>query len=234
MARTRLRRVAGHTGVMPEKREITTHDSTVDEWTRALAESSGSPGGGAGAGVMLAIAASLTSMAAGYTHTTADLEVPVQQVIDRARALRSVALELADDDAAASKAFGAAFRLAEGQEREDAIAAASVEAARASAELGRHALAAIDDLAWLADNGNPALIADVVVAFGALRSAVSGARTNVSFDLSSVEGSGVSRDDVRAQHPHLTGSISDFDRAIDRIDEIVRAINGRGPLSDLA
>lgn len=219
---------------MGETTEISTHGSTVDEWTRALAESSGSPGGGAGAGVMLAIAASLSSMAAGYTRATDDNEIHLRQLIDRARALRATALTLADDDAAASRAFGAAFRLDEGPEREDAIAAASIDAARASAELGRHAIAAVDDLAWLADNGNPAVIADVVVAFGALRSAIGGARTNVSFDLSSVEVSGLSPDDIRGQHPQLSSSIADFDRTIERIDQIMHAVNGRGPLSDLA
>ncbi|HEY1158732.1 MAG TPA: formiminotransferase-cyclodeaminase, partial [Arthrobacter sp.] len=34
-----------------EKPEVTTQGSTVEDWTRALAESSGSPGGGAGAGL---------------------------------------------------------------------------------------------------------------------------------------------------------------------------------------
>ncbi|GAC1496618.1 MAG: hypothetical protein NVS2B15_19190 [Pseudarthrobacter sp.] len=50
-------------------------------------------------------------------------------------------------------------------EREDAIHRASVDAAKVSAVLGVKAVAAIGDLAWLAANGNPALIADVVVAF---------------------------------------------------------------------
>lgn len=47
--------------------EITTQESTVEDWTHALGKPIGAPGGGAGAGVMLAIAASLTSMVAGYT-----------------------------------------------------------------------------------------------------------------------------------------------------------------------
>ncbi len=110
-----------------------THDSTVDDWTRALSEASGSPGGGAGAGVMLAIAASLTSMAARYTRPKEGHEQRLRDVIERSAALREDALRSADEDASASRAFGAAFRLDEGQARDDAIAAASIEAARTSA-----------------------------------------------------------------------------------------------------
>lgn len=217
---------------MSEPPEVTTLGSTVDEWTRALADSSGSPGGGAGAGVMLAIAASLTSMAAGYTRPEAGGKAVRDGVVERARALRAVALRLADDDSSASRAFGAAFHLEEGPEREEAIGAASIDAARASAELGRHAIEAIDDLAWLAENGNPALIADVVVALGALRAALTGARTNVSFDLASAKNSGLTSEEIRAEHPRLWGAVGVFDGAIDRIDEHTRAVADRGRRSD--
>jgi formiminotetrahydrofolate cyclodeaminase len=175
---------------MAHSDDITTESSTVEEWTRALGKSVGSPGGGAGAGVMLAIAASLTSMVAGYTEADGDQQDHLRELLARAQNLRKRALHLADDDASASRAFGAAFRLEAGSERDAAVREASLGAARSSATLGDRAIDAIEDLRWLAENGNRALIADVVVAFGALRAAVTGARTNVSFDLATLRSAG--------------------------------------------
>ncbi|MDQ0798959.1 cyclodeaminase/cyclohydrolase family protein [Arthrobacter sp. SLBN-112] len=210
---------------------VTTQGSTVEEWTRALAESTGSPGGGAGTGLMLAVAASLMSMVAGYSGDDGGEPAGIRT---RARALRQEALRRADDDASASKAFGAAFRLEPGPERDEAIRRASVDAAASSAVLGERAIAAIDDLAWLATNGNRALVADVVVAFGALRAAVAGARTNVSFDLGSLRSAGTTLDQVREQHPELWAAVEKLNGAMDRIDELTAAIDHRAAPTDAA
>ncbi|WP_458116237.1 cyclodeaminase/cyclohydrolase family protein [Arthrobacter sp. D2-10] len=217
---------------MADSDEITTQKSTVEEWTRALAESIGSPGGGAGAGVMLAIAASLTSMVAGYTDAETDQEHHLTELRTRAQDLRQRALQLADDDAAASRAFGAAFRLDPGDERDRAIREASLGAARSSARLGDRAITAIDDLVWLANEGNRALIADVVVAFGALRAAVTGARTNVSFDLATLRSSGLTLEEVRDQHTGLWDTVARLDSAIERIDKSMAAVDDRAAPTD--
>ncbi|KRE91205.1 cyclodeaminase/cyclohydrolase family protein [Arthrobacter sp. Soil764] len=210
---------------------VTTQGSTVEEWTRALAESTGSPGGGAGTGLMLAVAASLTSMVAGYSGNDGGEPAGIRT---RARALRQEALRLADDDASASKTFGAAFRLEPGPDRDEAIRRASVDAAASSAVLGERAIAAIDDLAWLATNGNRSLVADVVVACGALRAAVAGARTNVSFDLGSLRSAGATLDQVREQHPDLWAAVEKLNGAMDRIDELTAAIDHRAAPTDAA
>ena len=217
-----------------EDAEVTTQDSTVEEWTRALAESTGSPGGGAGTGLMLAVAASLTSMVAGYSGNGEDDGGEPAGIRARARVLRREALELADDDASASKAFGAAFRLEPGPERDEAIRRASLEAAASSAVLGERAIQAIDDLAWLATNGNRALVADVVVAFGALRAAVAGARTNVSFDLGSLRSTGATLEQVRQQQPDLWAAVEKLSEAMDRIDTLTADINHRAAPTDAA
>lgn len=212
---------------MNDSGSVTTQAATVEAWTEALAESTGSPGGGAGTGVMLAIAASLTSMVAGYTEAEEERESQLTALHGRAKELRRTALRLADDDAAASKAFGAAFRLDPGPERDDAIHRASVDAAKASAVLGGKAMDAIEDLGWLAAHGNPALIADVVVAFGALRAAIAGARTNVSFDLGSLTSAGAELEEVREQHPRLWDTVSRLSEALDRIDELTASVDGK-------
>ncbi|GAB4097972.1 cyclodeaminase/cyclohydrolase family protein [Sinomonas halotolerans] len=213
-------------------RAVSTRGSTVDEWTEALAQSTGSPGGGAGAGVMLAVAASLMSMVAGYTEPAEGAgdgggRDEAAAVRERAQSLRRAALALADEDSAASRAFGAAFRMDRGPEREEAIRRASVEAATSSAVLGEHAVGAIEDLAWLAADGNPALIADVVVAFGALRAAVAGARTNVSYDLASLRSAGKALEEIREQHPDLWSSVERLDAALGRIDALTAEIDDR-------
>lgn len=212
---------------------MTTQESTVEEWTRALAESTGSPGGGAGTGLMLAVAASLTSMVAGYSGEEDDGGEPAR-IRERAQALRKEALRLADDDASASKAFGAAFRLERGPERDEEIRRASLEAAASSAVLGERAIEAIDDLAWLATNGNRSLVADVVVAFGALRAAVAGARTNVSFDLGSLRSAGTSLEQVREQQPDLWAAVEKLSEAMDRIDALAADIDHRAAPTDTA
>ena len=223
-------------GTVPgmEEAEVTTQESTVEEWTRALAESTGSPGGGAGTGLMLAVAASLTSMVAGYSGDGEDDGGEPAGIRTRAQALRREALRLADDDASASKAFGAAFRLDPGEERDEAIRRASVEAAASSAVLGERAIGAVDDLAWLAINGNRALVADVVVAFGALRAAVAGARTNVSFDLGSLRSTGATLEQVRQQHPDLWAAVEKLNEAMDRIDSLTAGIDHRAAPTDAA
>lgn len=217
--------------------EIGTQTSTVDAWTRALAETNGSPGGGAGAGVMLAIAASLMSMVAGYSeHDDGDEDGGDDEVLAelhaRARSLRETALRLADEDSTASAALGTAYRLEKGPTRDAAIRQASIDAARASSILGRHASDAIDDLEWLAFTGNPALVADVVVALGALRAAITGARTNVSFDLAAVSRAGEPPQQVRAENPRVWDSVREFDQARDRIDAIIAAVDDRAAPTD--
>ncbi|GHD41662.1 formiminotransferase-cyclodeaminase [Mycetocola manganoxydans] len=206
--------------------------STVDRWTAALAESTGSPGGGAASGVMLAIAYSLTSMVAGYTSVSDSLADELSALRARATAGRKTALLLADSDAAASESFGSAFRLKPHEGRADAIRDASVEAAHASADLGKQGAAAVGDLEWLAEHGKPALIADVAVACGALRAAVAGARANVNFDLSALEsGSAGSSAPVAEEHPVLWETVQELDAVLARIDRLAAEIEGRDRLN---
>jgi formiminotetrahydrofolate cyclodeaminase len=227
--------------------EVSTEHSSVSTWMQALGTATGNPGGGAASGLMLAIAAGLTAMVAGYTRAThatedasgrdsaeAEAEATIAALRARAEARSELALRLADEDAHASRAFGSAFRLPAGVERDEAIRAASIEAAAASARLGEHAVDAIDDLAWLTEHGNPALIADVAVAIGALRAAITGARTNVSFDLGSVRSAHGSLQEVRADEPRLWELVAVFDRALERIDRLAASIDSEAAPTDAA
>jgi formiminotetrahydrofolate cyclodeaminase len=171
-------------------------------------------------------------MVAGYSQADENVREEVGRIQARARSLREAALRLADEDAAASQGFGAAFRLEPGPQREEAIRHASLEAAKSSAVLGERALDALEDLAWLALNGNPALVADVVVAFGALRAAVAGARTNVSFDLASLRSGGKGLKEIREQHPDLWSTVKQFNDGLERIDALTAEIDQRAAPTD--
>lgn len=217
---------------MNDPQSATTQRATVEQWTQELAESKGSPGGGAAAGVMLTIAASLTSMVAGYTEPEEHQQEHLTAVHHRARELRGKALKLADDDASASQAFGAAFRLDPGPERQEAIHRASVHAAKASAVLGAEALAAIEDLEWLAFNGKSALIADVVVALGALRATMTGARTNVSYDLATLTSGNSTLEEVERDHPKLWATVERLNEGLEHVDQILTRIADRAVPTD--
>ena len=210
-----------------------TANSTVANWINALSISDGAPGGGAASGIMLAMAASLTSMVCGYTSSGDQKQQDSLSSIDsRAQQLKSKALELGDQDAAAANAFGAAFRMEPGPSRQQAIDAASVQAAAASAALGELALGVIADLAWLAEHGNPSLIADVAVGLGALRAAVTGARTNVSFDLSKLATDHTGLAEVRGAHPQLWHMVQQLTEAQEEIDRITAGIDHRAAPTD--
>lgn len=211
---------------------VATSRRAVGEWMHALSEPTGSPGGGAGAAVMLGIAAALTSMVAGYTEAPDGREAQLDAVSARSRALRDNALRLADDDAQASAGFGAAFRLPKGPERDAAVGSASIAAAAISAALGERAVDAVDDLVWLGAHGNRALVADVVVACGALRAAIAGARTNVSFDLGSVRSAGESLRQIERENPSLWASVKRFDDALARLDRLTAELDPRAAPTD--
>jgi hypothetical protein len=75
-------------------------------------------------------------------------------------------------------------------------------------------------------HGNPALVADIAEACGALRAAVAGARTNMSFELGSLTSSGEPIDDVRHRHPALWETVQRLDAVLTRIDRFSAEIEG--------
>ncbi|MCS5734684.1 cyclodeaminase/cyclohydrolase family protein [Herbiconiux daphne] len=211
-----------------EAHEASARNVGVETWMAALAQSHGSPGGGAASGVMLAIAAALTSMVAGYTEPSPERD----RILERAREHRLAALALADEDASASNSFGGAYRLPAGPERDESVRAASIQGARAAAALGERAVELLPDLEWLAANGNRALIADAAVALGALRAAISGCRVNLSFDLGALEHLGDTLEQVRLGHPALFATVTLFDQVLSRIDDLSRSIDDRAAPTD--
>ncbi|MCS5721588.1 cyclodeaminase/cyclohydrolase family protein [Herbiconiux sp. CPCC 203407] len=214
-------------------REVSARHSGLREWTARLAEPVGDPGGGAAAGVMLAMAASLAAMAAAYTapeRYEAAATAPggsehvhehVRAAIaSRAAALRERALELADLDGDASQQFGEAFRIREAPEREHAIREASLDAATSSESLGDAALPLVTDLEWLHAHANPAVHADVVVACAALRGALAGARANLVADTGILASHTDGDPAAESARPELDAAADRLTAAIARLDQL--------------
>ena len=118
-------------------------DSSVREWSDAVAAATPTPAGGAVAALASALAAALVTMVAGLTtrrEKYAAVHGHAQEVFERAESLRGELLELAMYDAEAVAEYMDALRLPQGTEfertaREAARRATLLEAARVQLEL---------------------------------------------------------------------------------------------------
>jgi len=132
---------------------------TFDAWLDRLAAPGPDPGGGAAAGVMLALGSALAAKVAAYPPAAgADLG----DVRAAADALRSRALDLVAADGAASTRLVAAWRTGSAD-----LAPAALAAAGTSDDLLRLAAEAEPLLAVLAARGSAPLRADVAAAASA-------------------------------------------------------------------
>jgi formiminotetrahydrofolate cyclodeaminase len=118
-------------------------DSSLREWSDAIAAASPTPAGGAVAALVSALAAALVMMVAGLTtrrEKYAAVHGHAKEVLERAESLRAELLELATYDAEAVAEYMEALRLPQGTEfertaREAARRATLLEAARVQLEL---------------------------------------------------------------------------------------------------
>jgi formiminotetrahydrofolate cyclodeaminase len=126
-----------------DQTEQLSSDSSVREWSDAVAAASPTPAGGAVAALVAALAAALVTMVAGLTtrrEKYAAVHGHAQEVLERAESLRAELLELAMYDAEAVAEYLDALRLPQGTEfertaREAARKATLLEAARVQLEL---------------------------------------------------------------------------------------------------
>ncbi|MEU0542878.1 cyclodeaminase/cyclohydrolase family protein [Nocardia sp. NPDC005978] len=170
-------------------------DSTLQAYLEDLAAKVPAPGGGAVAALHAAQGAALVAMVARYTTRAkdADNRPVVDRIIAAADTARERALALADADAAAFTAVGAAYKLAKESEadkasRAEAITAALLEAARVPAAV----VAAADEVVSLAAEllpiGNPNVVTDIGAAADAARAAVASSQLNIAINVASLDG----------------------------------------------
>lgn len=197
---------------------------TLDRFLWDLAARVPAPGGGATAGLHLAQAAALLGMVARYTdgERYAEHAETVLAVRNRADELRITGLGLAEDDARAFGAVGAAYALPRDtdeakQVRSAAIAAATVEAGRIPAQVIRAAEQVIDLAERLRPIGNPNVISDVGAAADAARAAASTARLNVEINLA-----GLTDPQARSELSAALSGVDDLLRRADKVTDDVR------------
>jgi methenyltetrahydrofolate cyclohydrolase len=195
----------------------------ISDFLTRLADRVPAPGGGASAALHAAQAAALLGMVARYstgekyTAHKADIE----EIITETDELRAVALQLAEDDAAAFTAVTDAYKLPKDTDaakatRSVAIANALVGAAKPPAKVIAAALVAVEFAEQLLPIGNRNVITDVAAAAEAARAAAATARVNVEINLG-----GIKDKTVRAE---LVAETAKVDVIAARAEQVTAAV----------
>jgi formiminotetrahydrofolate cyclodeaminase len=166
------------------------HDQAIGEFLADLADRVPAPGGGASAALHAAQAAALLAMVARYSDGAryAPHAGTIGRVLAEADDLRTTAVRIAADDAAAFSAVTDAYRLPKGTAgeqaaRSDAIARTLIAAAAPPAELIDVAERLVTLAEMLLPIGNRNVISDVAAAAEAARAAATTAQVNVEINL---------------------------------------------------
>jgi len=199
---------------------------TIGNFLDLLAARVPAPGGGASAALHAAQAAALLGMVARYTtgERYAEHADVVTAVCTEADRLRGQCLALADADADAFTAVGAAYRLArstpaEEEHRRAAVAAALLGAATPPGEVIRAAAALVALGERLLPVANRTVLTDVAAATDAARAAATTARLNVEVDLG-----GIQEETARAGLLAVVASVDDVVRRCDALHDAVREV----------
>ncbi|MGE5224083.1 MAG: cyclodeaminase/cyclohydrolase family protein, partial [Omnitrophica WOR_2 bacterium] len=179
-----------------EKTESSETDATVPDFLDQLAEGSPAPGGGSAAAYTGAAAAALVAMVTRLTigkKKYAAVEDRMKQILTRAEELRASLTGAVDRDSAAFMAVIDAFRLPKDtpiqqQERQQAIEAATWDAAREPMEVARAAVELLGLAKETASQGNQNAICDSGTSAALAQAALTGAALNVRTNLNSLAG----------------------------------------------
>ncbi|MEU4340917.1 cyclodeaminase/cyclohydrolase family protein [Nocardia sp. NPDC023852] len=167
--------------------------ANLAQYLSDLAAKIPAPGGGAVAALHAAQAAALVAMVARYTTRAkdADNRPVVDRIIEAADSARDRALALADADAAAFTAVGAAYKLPKDTPenlaaRTAAINAALIEAAQVPAAVVDEADEVLTLAAELFPIGNPNVVTDIGAAADACRAAAASSQLNIEINVASL------------------------------------------------
>jgi formiminotetrahydrofolate cyclodeaminase len=168
--------------------------TSLGEYLAALAAATPTPGGGSAAGLTGAMGAALVEMVAGLSLAKSESEHSAVQraVLERATAVRSELLVLAEEDAAAFTAFMQALKLPKSSETERNIRTAALSsAAQRAAEVPLATLRASVTVAEAAksitDRSLASAESDLAVAARFARAAGESAAENVESNLPYIE-----------------------------------------------
>lgn len=203
-------------------------DMSIGDWLAELGSRTPAPGGGAAAALCAATASSLLAMVAAYTtgEKWADRECRMRAVADDLTALAVQAVALADADAVAFRAVGAAYKLPRDTDEQQAarrlaVQKALIGAAGPPAQTGELAARLITVAQELAESGNPNVLSDVAVASSVARSAIESAIVNIEINLAQISDDHVVKR-VTGVIERLASAIADADRVTAAVREKVR------------
>jgi methenyltetrahydrofolate cyclohydrolase len=202
-------------------------DARMSDWLDQLADRTPAPGGGAVAALCAASSAALLEMVARYTTggKWADREQAMKAVVAEAAELRARAAQLAQDDAEAFRAVGAAYGLPRSTPQEKAARTTAIQGAtRGAAEPPVQVGWVATRLVALADEmvepANPNVLSDVGVAAATARAALSGSITNITVNAAYLSDPEVSRgllDEVTALETAMGRADAVAARVVERL-----------------
>jgi methenyltetrahydrofolate cyclohydrolase len=198
-------------------------DEKISDFLDRLAARVPAPGGGAVAALHAAQAAALLGMVARYStgDRYAEHRATVERITADADELRAIALQLAEDDAAAFALVADTYKLpkdtAEAKAaRSAAIAAALAGAAKPPVAVIAAARVAVELAEDLLPIGNRNVVTDVAAAAEAARAAATTARVNVEINLG-----GVTDERARAE---LADQAATVDEIAARAEQVTAAV----------
>ena len=178
--------------------------ATLERWLEAIAAPTAAPGGGAAAGLGLALAAALVEMVAGLTlrRQAGPNELETRHAIHRAAELRGEAVTLARADASAFAAFERALALPNGTPdertiRDQAKRAAYREGARVQHEVLQRCVETARLASGLSHWGLASARGDAATALHLARAGARSAEASVRGNLAG-EGDDASRGTIAA------------------------------------
>lgn len=183
------------------------HESIASFSTR-LAARTPTPGGGAAAGVVGALAAALGEMVLAYSI---DPTKPAEDLVEASRRLtegRRRFLELADEDAASYDGVRSAKRACKDRPNDPGAQPAYIAAVRHAAEVPLETARRARELAGRLDavrtRTRAALASDLVTSLAMFRAAAEGALANVAINLEDLKAAGEPIDALEAEVARLT------------------------------
>ncbi len=203
-------------------------DLTLEAFTEETASESPAPGGGSISAAMGALGAALATMVANLSSHKRGWDGRWEEFstwAERGKAHHVALLKLVDEDTDAFNRVMDAFGLpkgtdAEKAERTRAIQAATRFATEVPLRVMREALASMEVIQAMAEQGNPASVSDAGVGALCARSAVMGAHLNVKINCAGLKDAAVVAE--------LKGEAAEIERrAIEREQAILAIVNGK-------
>lgn len=195
----------------------TIRQSTVERFLTDLAGRIPAPGGGAAAALHAAQSAALIAMVARYSDGARYDAALMQRIVIEADELRERSLSLAEADADAFGAVGAAYKVPKDDPaRAQLIASALAGAARPPADVIEVTVRLVSLAEELVPSGNRNLITDVAAAAAAATAAAVTARVNIEVNLRGLA------DAALAASLRATADLADD--VVARADQVVAAV----------